>query len=202
MCVAAEARQFTGEIEDYGPLEKERKKLIRKGLRVMCRECQMGVAAAQLALADSGIQAAAVDPERVGISYGIDYLLSVPEEFADGVLQCIGSDGKFEFPRWGAEGQPKMSPLWLLKYLPNMPASHVAIFNDLRGPSNSLTSREASANIAIGDAYHIILRGNAEAMVCGATGTRLHAMKIVHAVTQEEVARETVIRRRPVGPST
>ena len=50
----AEARQFTGEIDDFGPLEKEQKKAIRKGLKVMCRECQMGVAAAQLALADAG----------------------------------------------------------------------------------------------------------------------------------------------------
>ena len=42
-----EARQFTGEIDDFGPLDKEQKKAIRKGLKVMCRECQMGVAAAQ-----------------------------------------------------------------------------------------------------------------------------------------------------------
>jgi 3-oxoacyl-[acyl-carrier-protein] synthase II len=32
---AAEAREFTGEIEDFGPLEKERKKSIKKGLKVM-----------------------------------------------------------------------------------------------------------------------------------------------------------------------
>ena len=186
--VAAEARQFSGEIEDFGPLEKEQKKQIRKALRVMCRECQMGVAVAQLALTDAAIQAGTIDPERIGVSYGTDYMLSVPEEFNEGIRQCTGSDGEFEFPRWGLEGLPKMSPLWLLKYLPNMPASHVAIFNDLRGPSNSLTLREAGSNLAVGEAYQIIRRGNADVMVCGATGTRLHAMKIVHAVTQEEVA--------------
>jgi 3-oxoacyl-[acyl-carrier-protein] synthase II len=69
-----------------------------------------------------------------------------------------------------------------------MPASHVAIFNDLRGPSNSLTMREAASNLAVGEAYQIIRRGNADAMVCGATGTRLHAMKLIHVVSQEEVA--------------
>ena len=186
--VAAEARQFTGEIEDFGPLEKEQKKQIRKGLRVMCRECQMGVAVAQLALTDAAILAGAIDPDRIGVSYGTDYMLSLPEEFNEGIRQCLSGEGTFEFPRWGLEGLPKMSPLWLLKYLPNMPASHVAIFNDLRGPSNSLTLREAGANLAVGEAYQIILRGHADVMVCGATGTRLHAMKIVHAVTQEEVA--------------
>ena len=186
--VAAEARQFTGEIEDFGPLEKEQKKQIRKALRVMCRECQMGVAVAQLALTDAAIQAGKIDPDRIGISYGTDYMLSLPEEFNEGIRQCLSGEGTFEFPRWGLEGLPKMSPLWLLKYLPNMPASHVAIFNDLRGPSNSLTMREAGANLAVGEAYQIIRRGNADAMVCGATGTRLHAMKMVHAVSQEEVA--------------
>src|SRR3954462_4034225 len=45
---AAEAREFTGEIDDFGPLEKERKKAIKKGLKVMCRETRMAVAAAQL----------------------------------------------------------------------------------------------------------------------------------------------------------
>ena len=82
----------------------------------------------------------------------------------------------------------KMSPLWLLKYLPNMPASHLAIYNDFRGPNNSLTMREAAANAALGEAYQIILRGNADMMLVGATGTRLHPMKMVHAVQQEEVA--------------
>ena len=186
--VAAEARQFTGEIEDFGPLEKEQKKQIKKALRVLCRECQMGVAVAQLALTDAAIQVGAVDPERIGISFGIDYMLSLPEEFNEGICQCLDSAGKFEFSRWGPEGLPKMSPLWLLKYLPNMPASHVAIFNDLRGPSNSLTLREAAANLAVGEAYQIIRRGNADTMVCGATGTRLHSMKIVHALSQEEIA--------------
>ncbi len=41
---AAAARQFSGEIDDFGPLEKEQKKAIRKGLKVMCRECLMGTA--------------------------------------------------------------------------------------------------------------------------------------------------------------
>ncbi|MGA2258580.1 MAG: beta-ketoacyl synthase N-terminal-like domain-containing protein, partial [Thermoguttaceae bacterium] len=113
---------------------------------------------------------------------------SLPEEFTEGIRQCLSGEGEFEFPRWGIEGLPKMSPLWLLKYLPNMPASHVAIFNDLRGPSNSLTLREAGSNLAIGEAYQIIRRGNADVMVCGATGTRLHTMKTMHAVSQEEVA--------------
>ena len=186
--VAAEAREFRGEIDDFGPLEKEQKKAIRKGLKMMSRECQMGVAAAQLALADAGIAMGKVDPDRTGISFGVDYMLSVPEEFTEGVQQCLDDRGQFQFPRWGTEGLAKMQPLWLLKYLPNMPASHLAIYNDLRGPNNSLTHREAAANLAVGEAFQIIVRGNADVMLCGATGTRVHSAKLVHAVQQEEVS--------------
>jgi len=185
---AAEAGGFRGKIEDFGPLEKDTKKAIRKALKVMCRESQMGIASAQLALADSAIPPGHFDPTRIGISFGADYMLTVPEEFTEGVLQCLDEQGRFEFSRWATDGMPRMSPLWLLKYLPNMPASHLAIFNDLRGPNNSLTLREAAANVAVGEAYQIIVRGSADGMVAGATGTRLHPMKMVHAVQQEELA--------------
>jgi 3-oxoacyl-[acyl-carrier-protein] synthase II len=147
----------------------------------------MGVSAAQLALADAGLKSGQCDPERTGISFGVDYMLSMPEEFSAGILQCLDQRGQFEFSRWGGEGMTKMSPLWLLKYLPNMPASHLAIYNDFRGPNNSITLREAAANAAIGEAFQIILRGNADMMLVGATGTRLHPMKTVHSVQQEEV---------------
>ena len=85
---------------------------------------------------------------------------------------------------------PKITPLWLLKYLPNMPASHIAIFNDLRGPSNSVTMREVSANLAIGEACQLIARGSTDTMVAGATGTRVHPVKTLHVLLQEEVATE------------
>ena len=81
-----------------------------------------------------------------------------------------------------------MTPLWLLKYLPNMPASHIAIFNDLRGPSNSLTVREASGHIAAGEAAITIKRGAADVVLAGSTGTRIHPMKMVHAILNEQVA--------------
>jgi 3-oxoacyl-[acyl-carrier-protein] synthase II len=69
-----------------------------------------------------------------------------------------------------------------------MPASHVAIYNDLRGPNNSITLREASANAAVGEAFRTIVRGSADIILAGATGTRIHPMKMVHTMIQEEVA--------------
>ena len=185
---AAEARGFSGDIADFGPLEAECKKAIRKGLKVMCRESQMAVAAAQRALHDGGFAAAARVPERFGCVFGSDYMLTLPEDFTAGVAACRGADGRFEFARWAADGMPLLNPLWLLKYLPNMPASHIAIYNDLRGPSNSITMREASGHLALGEATMTIQRGAADVMLAGATGTRVHPMKTVHALQNEQVA--------------
>jgi 3-oxoacyl-[acyl-carrier-protein] synthase II len=69
-----------------------------------------------------------------------------------------------------------------------MPASHVAIFNDLRGPSNSLTVREASANLAVAEAMTIIQRGTADIMISGSTGSRIHPLRTIHMALQEQLA--------------
>lgn len=184
----AEARDFTGDVEGFGPLEGEQRKAIRKGLKVMCRESQMGVAAAQRAIADASVTATNHDPERTGVVYGSDYMLTMPDEFTSSIQECIVGDEGFQFSRWAGPGMEKMPPLWLLKYLPNMPASHIAIYNDMRGHSNSITHREAAGNLAIAEAYRVIMRNHADMMVAGATGSRVHPMKAVHALQQEQLA--------------
>jgi len=196
----APAEQFEGRVDEFGPLEKEQKKAIRKGLKVMCRECQMGVAASQLALHDAGLGPGQLDPERTGISFGADHMITVPEEFTEAVRRCTDGRGRFEFSRWVSDGMPQMSPLWLLKYLPNMPASHLAIYNDFRGPNNSLTLREAAANAAAAEAAEIIRRDDADLMLVGATGTRLHPLKTIHALQQEELADPSVEPARASRP--
>lgn len=184
----AEAREFQGHINDFGALQKEQKKAIRKNLKVMCREIQMGVAAAQRALGDAKLTSGQFDPERAGIFFGTGYMITVPEDFTEGILRCLGEQREFVFSRWPTDGMPQMSPLWLLKYLLNMPASHLSIFNDMRGPSNSITVREAAANLAVGAACQTIVRGSADVMLAGATGTRIHPVKMVQALLQEELA--------------
>ncbi len=183
-----EARDFRGAIDDFGPLGKEQSKAIRKGLKVMCRECQMGCAAAQKAMADAGLSPGSFDPERVGIAFGTDHMVTMPEDFTESILTCLDEEGQFDFSRWASDGLPKMNPLWLLKYLPNMPACHLAMYNDLRGPNNSLTLREAAANVALVEAFQTILQDRAEVMVVGATGTRIHPIKAIHTRQQEELA--------------
>ncbi len=185
---AGECRQFTGDIDDFGDLDKGKKKTIRKALKMMCRETQMAVAAAELALASAALGEGALEPQRSGVVLGSDYMLTIPEDYVDGMRKCTGADGEFDFEDWGTDGLGQMTPLWMLKYLPNMPASHIAIINDLRGPNNSLTLREASSNMAIGEAFTTIARGHADVMLAGATGTRILPMQAIHAMQTEELA--------------
>ncbi len=184
----AEALEFTGDITDYGPLEKKLQRTIRKGSKVMCREIEMGVAVAQLALHDANLTPGSYDRDRTGVVYGCDYIMSLPQEFAEGIRRCLDDDGNFVFENWGERGRPQVNPLWLLKYLPNMPASHIAIYNDLRGPNNSITVREASAGAALSEAYSTINRGHADILVVGSTGSRIHPLRTLHASLQEELA--------------
>lgn len=186
----AEARDFTGAIEDFGPLEKTFARNIKKSLKMMCREIQMGVAVAQLAMANAALKLSQIDLERMGVVYGSDYMLTLPQEFAVGIRNCLDGEQKFRFSQWAERGLPSVEPLWLLKYLPNLPAAHIAIFNDLHGPNNSLTVREASANQAIAEAYCTIERGHADVMIAGATGTRVHPGRTLHVVLQEQIAKD------------
>ncbi len=186
----AEVKTFTGEIENFGPLDKNLQRNIRKNQKVMCREIEIGVAACQLALSHSQLTAEVRSPERTGIVFGCDYLMSRPEEYADGIKACRNGDDTFQLNEWPTHGLPKVNPLWLLKYLPNMPASHVAIYNDLRGPSNSLTVRDASTSLAIAEATAIIRRGTADAMLVGSTGSNLQPLRAIHLCKQVALASE------------
>src|SRR6476659_6370826 len=85
----AEARDFTGSIEDFGPLDKTMSRTIKKNLKVMCREMQIGIAAAQLALVDSKLPLGSVNLDRVGCVYGSDYMLTTPEEFTGAIKNCL-----------------------------------------------------------------------------------------------------------------
>lgn len=197
-----EAKCFTGDIADFGPLEKSLQRAIKKNQKVMCREIEMGVAACQLALHHSGLSAPeSRNPERTGIVYGSDYILTRPEEFADGVKACFDDERDYQMPAWPGTGRPQVNPLWLLKYLPNMPASHVAIYNDLRGPSNSVTIREASSAASISEAVATIRRGAADVMLAGATGSRLEPLRAIHFSISEKLADDSdpSVMSRPFG---
>ncbi len=186
-----------GEIPDFD--EKTARELVpknqRKMLRVMCRDIQMGSASAMLAVQDSGLDLDAIDHERLGVDFGANLMFSPPPQLTDACWSCRDDAGVFQFEEWGQTGLSNLEPLWLLKYLPNMPACHIAIFVDARGPSNSVTLDEASGNLALAEAMSVIRRGAADMMIVGTTGTRVHQIKALHAALWHDV------EPRPEDPS-
>jgi 3-oxoacyl-[acyl-carrier-protein] synthase II len=155
----------------------------------MCREIQLGVASASLALENSGLNLEETDHSRMGVDFGANQMFSPPEVLKDACYSCVeGEDHHFNFNRWGKDGLASMEPLWLLKYLPNMPACHIGILADARGPNNSLTQAEASGNLVMGEAFRVITRGSADLMIAGSTGSRLHHVKCLHAALWDDLA--------------
>lgn len=180
--VAGECKAFTEKAA-----KKEYLKAQRKSIKVMCREIQMGVASAHLSLANSELDMDSINHERLGVDFGANQMFSTPDVLSEGVFRC-DENGKFHFDRWGEEGLAGMEPLWLLKYLPNMPACHIGIHAEARGPNNSLTLAEASGNSAMGEAFGIISTGRADMMLAGSTGSRIQPTKCLHAALWDEMA--------------
>ena len=178
--------EFSGRIDDFCELATGTRKAIQKALKLMNRETQMGVAAGQQALFDSSLLGG-FDPERIGVCFGAENVSIMPEDFLAGVQACTDSQGGFDADRWGTDGIPEVAPLWLLKCLPNMPACHLAILNDLRGPNNTITQRDVAANMAISEACRSIKDDDADAMIVGATGTTLSHFNHLHAILENEV---------------
>ena len=86
---------------------------------------------------------------------------------------------RLDLAKWGREGMGQLTPLWLLKYLPNMLACHVTIIHELKGPSNTITCGDASSHLAIGEAFRTIQRGDADLAVCGGAETKIQPMGLI-----------------------
>lgn len=178
-----------GEVKDFtdDAAKKNWLKDQRKWIKVMCREIAMGAASANLALADCGLNLDSMERHRLGVEFGANLMFFMPDSMTDPCKACQDASSEFQFQQWGPLGLPKMEPLWLLKYLPNMPACHIAISADARGPSNSLTMDEVSGNVALNEALSVLRRGAADVMIVGTTGTRVHPTKAIHARQWDQV---------------
>lgn len=180
--------QFTGHIDNFGPLPDDLRKQIRKSLKVMNRETQLAVAAAQQALRDSRLAPEQIDPERTGVSFGAGYVGIQPEDFRSGVEKCRDEAGAPSLAEWGEKGLPEVHPLWLLTCLPNMPGCYIAMYNGLQGPNNTITLGDGAANLAMTEAAHLIREGDADIMVAGGCGNQLASCSLLHALLEADLA--------------
>ncbi len=146
----------------------------RKGLKVMSRDAQLGIAASVLACQEAGISDGGVDPERFGVVFGADRICGSVQESEEPYRKCI-VDGRFDFSHWGTHAMPASFPLSFLRVLPNMIASHISIAHDARGPNNTIHQGEVSSLLAISEAVRVIERGAAEVMLAGGASSQVTA---------------------------
>jgi 3-oxoacyl-[acyl-carrier-protein] synthase II len=159
---------FGGAINDFDP-----KQLIqpRKSIKVMSRDIQLASAAAELAWQDARLTDATLDPERLGVLGAAGMMYCELEELRLPFLEWKKQED-FDIQRWSRSAMGEMYPLWMLKYLPNMPACHVGIRYDARGPNNTIAEGDVSSLLALSEAADVIRRDHADVMIVGGTGTR------------------------------
>jgi len=168
----------------------------RKATKVMARDIELAVIAAYHAVKDAGLRTkclvergeadglSEVDPTRFGANIGAGLICADLTELAGALATAAErpdapKDRGFSLKKWGAEGMNNLTPLWLLKFLPNMLACHVTIVHDCQAPSNTITCGEASSHLAIGEAYRTIERGAADVCICGGAESKLNPMGLI-----------------------
>lgn len=176
--LAAEVHGFDRKVMAELALPRVKKQLT-KSLKFMARDIQLSVACAQLAWIDAGLEGAGIDPTRIGVDLGAGLISTELEELAPAIDAGYGSGSEFNYQQYAQEGIEKITPIWLLKYLPNMLACHISILLDCQGPSNTITEAEAASNVAIGEAARIIARGRADLMITGGADSKIHPLSMV-----------------------
>ncbi len=174
--------RFAGEIPDFNAkdyVEKEN----RKSLRVMARTIQLAVAGAQRALEDGKVDKSKLDPTRFGVEFGAGLIATELLDLADAArVSANCQPGRVDLEKWGEQGIPVIQPLWMLKYLPNMLACHISILHDAQGPNNSITESDVASLLALGEAYRILVRDQADFFLVGGAESKLNPLSMVAAV--------------------
>ena len=152
--------RIAGEVRNFDPLKWVEKKELKK----MGRFILFAIAASEFAVEMSGLK---VSPEE-GDSTGV-YISS-----GIGGFDVI----EREHLKLMQGGPSKISPFFIPATIVNLASGHISIRYGARGP-NSATATACSASAhAIGDAYKIIQRGDADVMICGGAEAAITAMGV------------------------
>ena len=178
--------QVAGELaEDAFNVRKIVPKSHRKATKVMCRDTELAIGAAAEAVASAGMTTAGtsddtptIPPDRVGCHIGAGLISAEVNELAAALVTSKKEDGTFDLAHWGSEGMQNLTPLWLLKYLPNMLACHVTIVHNCQGPSNAITCCEAASGLSIAESRRVIQRGDADACLSGGAEDRVNPLAL------------------------
>jgi 3-oxoacyl-[acyl-carrier-protein] synthase II len=143
--------RIAGEVKGFDPhLYMERKEAKR-----MDRFAQFGVSASKQALADAQFVINDLNAEQVGVIIGTGI----------GGLKVLEDQQEIYLTR----GPDRCSPFMIPMMIANMAAGLTAIHTGAKGPNNCTVTACAAGSNAIGDAFRLVQRGYAQAMICGGT---------------------------------
>jgi len=143
------ASTIAGEVPDFNVEDF----INRKDARKMDTFIQYGVAAAQMALEQSGFEASDENAERFGVIIGSGI----------GGLTAIERTMR----AYEASGPRKISPFFIPMTIINMISGWVSMLTGAKGPNMATVTACATGTHAVGDAFEIIARGDADAMLAG-----------------------------------
>ena len=145
------ASSIAAEVKDFDPLKFiEKKDLKKMGLFI-----QFGLAAAEFAMVHSGLKITPEIAERVGVYIGSGIGgFDVIEREHEALLKG---------------GPRRVSPFFIPASIINLASGHVSIRWGAKGPNCATCTACSSSAHAVGDSFKLILRCDADAMICGGT---------------------------------
>jgi 3-oxoacyl-[acyl-carrier-protein] synthase II len=175
---AALPSKMAGEVRDFSAkalIEKS----YRRTLNAMARTVEFGVIGCQLAMQDAGIAKGTLPPERIGVDFAAVMGATELDDLGPASTASLRPDKMGpDMAVWGATGLNEVPPLWMLKYLPNMPACHATIIYDIQGPSNTQIPGDTAGAVALGEAMRIVRRDAADVMLVGGSEAKVHPLSL------------------------
>jgi len=167
--------RIAGEVKDFNPLDFMDRKLLRRGDRFI----HFALAASRMAVEDSMLTINSSNSERVGVSLGT----------AVGGIESLEENHQLLLQ--GA--CCRISPFFIPGFLANMASGYISIQFGAKGPNICPVAACTSGTHAIGDAFRIIQRGEADAMIAGGAEANisplmfagLDAMRVTSARNEE-----------------
>jgi 3-oxoacyl-[acyl-carrier-protein] synthase II len=141
--------RIAGEVRNFDPLDFVDKKDARR----LDPYLQYAIAGAVLAVRDAGLDTDAIDATRFGVLIGSGI----------GGITTLLENHKTLLER----GPDRVSPFFIPMLIINMASGLVSMRFGAKGPNSSVVTACATGNHAIGDAFKIIQRGDADVMIAG-----------------------------------
>src|SRR3989338_1362980 len=150
--------KVAGEVKNFDPAIYIKPKDIKKTDRFV----QYAVACAKMAVEDSGLKLEREDPYRIGVLVGSGI----------GGLRTIEEQHKILLTK----GPGRVSPFLIPMLIVNMAPGQISISFGLKGPNNCVATACATGSNAIGDAFKIIQRDEADVLLAGGTESCITAL--------------------------